>query len=564
MQIQKHVRLSRTFLQIALQLTQDPEAEHVLSSILEQTMDLTGADRGTVITESSIGRTIRRGARSEEPLVLQQDPYASVLQRGEIVVLSGQRSPSEGPLLGVPIVTGSSVLGAIFLERPADGPDFDDDDCDLLEAAAALGAVAIENFRALRTERKRAEFTESIRRVAGKVKTSLDAEEVLGTTVEELGRVASVHRCHIRLIESPGSSGLGPIEHEWTAEGIEPLAGEQEIQHPVGSLAAATRKSQWTDDVDSDPRFGGSSGRGLSLEEQGVRAVLAAPLEWADELLGVIVFQSCEPRRWSVEDRTLIEEAGREVAIAVQHARMYEEALDTVEELRELEQRRAEYISMVSHEIRSPMTVVAGIADILKKKRHRLPDDSVGELIASLEREATRLARLVSEVLDLERMDRGGMPLSLAIVDLVELVQEAVEDTGEGKRITFSCDCDAFVARLDKDKIKQVLINLLSNAVKFGGEDIAISVDVRTKDDRATISVTDRGPGIAPQDQERLFKRFSRLQPTVVKPGSGLGLYLSRLIVERHGGKIWVTSKLGEGTTFSFTLPADPPEDGTP
>ncbi|MFP5298086.1 MAG: sensor histidine kinase [Actinomycetota bacterium] len=237
------------------------------------------------------------------------------------------------------------------------------------------------------------------------------------------------------------------------------------------------------------------------------------------------------------------------------HALLYEEALRAVEDLRELEARRAEYISMVSHEIRSPITVIAGIADILQHKRDRLPAEAVDDLIGTLSREGGRLARMVSEVLDLERIDRGGMSVTKNEIDLAILAREAIDDTGEASRVIFERPPTPLVVEADRDKLKQVLINLISNAAKFAPERSPITITLEPADGEIDVGVRDEGPGISDEDKERLFKRFSRLDSTATKPGSGLGLYLSRLIIERHGGRIWVESELGAGTTFHFTLP---------
>ncbi len=578
--MEREVLVSRSFLEIAIQLTQDLDVDAVLEAIVGRAMELTGADYGAAVTldaDDAIERFLQKGLTPVEAAALPHPPEGRGLlgevlgNKRSIMVRRVDEHPASvgfpsahvpmDAFLGVPIAHKDALIGALYLTKRPDQPAFDHHDLDLVQAMAALAAVGISNARSIEKERQRADLLRMIRDISSKVTSLLDAEEVLSTTVEELGRAADVARCYIRMVEAPGVSALGPIEHEYNAPGITPLAGEPDTNFPVANLAAATRATQWSDDVTSDERLKASEidGNVSDLLRHGTRAVIATPLEWADELLGVIVFHSQAPRSWSEQDVTLIQAAAREVSSSVHNARMYEDALETVEELRELEQRRADYISMVSHEIRSPMTVVAGIADILGKKRHRMSDESLTELIASLEREAKRLARLVSEVLDLERIDRGGMSLVYGAVDLVELIEEAVEDTGESSRIEVHCGPGTAPVQIDRDKVKQVLINLISNAAKFSPDEATITIDLQRIEGAFRIGVQDRGPGISEEDRQRLFKRFSRLSPTQAKPGSGLGLYLSRLIVERHGGQIWVESEVGSGTTFYFTVPPSPP-----
>jgi signal transduction histidine kinase len=220
---------------------------------------------------------------------------------------------------------------------------------------------------------------------------------------------------------------------------------------------------------------------------------------------------------------------------------------------------RSDFVTMVSHELRSPMTVVAGIADILKKRQSALSSEQRDELIDTLGREARRLTRLVSEVLDLEALDQGSMELHLGQVDLASLAQEAVTDAGAAERTDIAVGRGNPTCTADSDRIKQVLLNLISNAVKFSGKDKPIKVTVSPEKDSVCISVQDNGPGIASEDQKKLFHRFARLETgTVRKPGSGLGLYLSKSIIDAHHGEIWIDSSPRKGATFSIRLKRKP------
>lgn len=577
MQTESKAHLSRSFLELALQLTQDLDIDTILVSIVERAMDLTGSRYGAAVTladDGSIERFLHRGLTPEQVAMLPHLPrgegllgavlkQASPLRVTELGVHPSSvgfpdRHVPMDAFLGVPIAHRGTLVGAIYLTKPPGQAPFSDTDEDLVTAMAALAAVGINNTRTLTRAHTRAGITDSIREIASSVKTSLEAEEVLSTTVEELGRAAGVSRCYIRMVEAPGVITLGPIEYEWDAPGVRPLAAEPDVQFPVAGLAARTRMTQWSDNVEDDPRLTGPGlwGRPLDLVQHDARSVLATPLERGDELLGVIVFHNREARHWTDDDITLIEGAAHEVATAIYHAYLYEEAMRTVEDLQELERRRADYIAMVSHEIRNPITVVAGIAEILQGKRNNLPDATIQDLLDSLQREANRLARLVSEVLDLERIDKGGMTLVLGPTNMVELARESVTDTGESSRTVVETDGDTQMMEGDRDKLKQVLVNLISNAAKFAPEASPITVTVRRQSAEVVVGVEDRGPGIPTRDQARLFQRFSRLDQTSGKPGSGLGLYLARLIVERHGGRIWVESEPGKGTTFFFAIPA--------
>ena len=439
-----------------------------------------------------------------------------------------------------------------------DQPPFTQDDEDFVKILASMAAVGIENARLLNAESERAERGSLLRAIASRVRRSLDVNEVLAATVQALGRAANVERCFIRLVEEPGKQWrLGSIAFEWDAPEIPALTADSDLQYPVTMLAAMTRATQWSEDITRDDRLRDpTSGIGATeLIRLGTTAILSTPLEWGDELLGVVTFHSQFPRKWTQSDIALIEAAAREVAIAIDHARRYREAVQTAEKLRELDQMRSDFVSMVSHELRSPMTVVAGIADILENRADRLAPDQSKELIETLGREARRLRRLVSEVLDLEMIDQGRMELHRSEVEIVDLIREAVSDAVEPHRTKVEATLEAATMSVDADRIKQVLINLISNAAKFSEPDQAIRVAIEGDDVACTISVIDTGIGIPEDQMGRLFQRFTRLDVERRIPGSGLGLYLSRQIVEQHGGKIWVESRLGEGSIFTFTLP---------
>lgn len=572
-------RLLATFLDTTLELTRDLEVDHVLLAVVERSMELTGADYGAAVTIDGEGRieTFQyQGLTPEQVALLPHLPEGRgllglVLETRETVRLEklDAHPASVGfpdnhvpmrAFLGVPLQNRGELVGALYLTKSPDKDPFDEADERFFETMGAIATVGITNARLFSAEKERAERGEIMSEISAKVRRSLDVSDVLNATVEALGKAAEVDRCFIRLVDS--SSGLGGIECEWHGSEVRALADVDEVKFPVSDLAMTTRSTQWTEDVMEDDRMRDPAitARPIDLVEQGIRAVIASPLHWGDDFLGVVVFHSRTPRKWSEGDVALIEAAAREVSIALNHARKFSQAVDTATRLRALDEMRSDFVAMVSHELRSPMTVVAGIADILKKRQSVLSDDQRNELVETLGREARRLTRLVSEVLDLEAIDQGGVELQLGEVDLASLAREAVTDAGAAERAELAVERGNAVVHADADRVKQVLLNLISNAVKFSGEGTLIKVTVSPEVTAVRISVADEGPGIAESDKEKLFQRFSRLDTgTERKPGSGLGLYLSRSIVEAHGGEIWVDSVVGEGTTFSFRIPRKTP-----
>jgi signal transduction histidine kinase len=305
-------------------------------------------------------------------------------------------------------------------------------------------------------------------------------------------------------------------------------------------------------DLSSHPSSIGFPNAHVAME-----AFLGVPMIVRDEIVGALYLTKTPGTPpFTTSDEQASGALASMAAVALHHAALSARAMETAETLKQLDELRSDFVAMVSHELRSPMTVVAGIAHILQWRRDQLSRTETDELLNSLERESGRLARLVSEFLDMEAIDQGQITLRKTVVDLVDLSCEAMIDAGYAQRTEIVGPVGDSVVSLDRDRIKQVLLNLITNAAKFSADGSPILVGVEPDDQEVVVSVTDRGPGIQPDEMNLLFERFSRLSTTVRRtPGSGIGLYVSRMIIELHGGRIWAESKPGEGATFSFALP---------
>ena len=566
-----HNEVLSSFLDIGVQLTQNLGIEQVLLTIVQRSMELTGARYGAALTvtpSGGIGKFLHRGMRPEDVAQLPHLPEG----RGLLGFVLSEKAPvrvddiSEHPasvgfpyshvpmraFLGVPLLHRDDLVGSLYLTKEPDQEPFSPDDEELVTALGTFAAVGILNSRLFDSEAERARRSTVLQNIASRARRSLDTSQVLAAAVEEMGRAAGVQRCFVRLGSEAGA--LGPIEHEWVAPAFPSLKGGPDRQYPITNLVAMTGMTEWTNDLENDPRFAESDTQ--PLIEARTTAVLAAPLTWGEELLGVVVFHSENPCNWTEADIELIEGAADEVATALHHAELYQRAVQTADELARLDEVRRDFMSMVSHELRSPMTVVAGISDLLQKRADEISAEDRHDLIDTLGREARRLTKLVSEVLDVESIDQGLVTLIPSELDLAQAVREAVKDTGCAARTELVVEPGDTRVVADRDRVKQVMINLLSNANKFSPDDQPIIVSVSPEVDSVCISVRDSGPGMTEEEVSRLFQRFTRIARTSgSKPGSGLGLYLSKALVEKHGGQIWVDTEPGAGTTFSFRLP---------
>jgi signal transduction histidine kinase len=252
--------------------------------------------------------------------------------------------------------------------------------------------------------------------------------------------------------------------------------------------------------------------------------------------------------------------------VAESAARALGEERREVERLRRVDLARSEYVAVAAHELRTPLAAVLGVLATLKSHGSALEDSVRDELIDGATVQTERLSRLVEELLTLSRIEDGVLPMSLVPAEAEELVTEAARASSTTARLTVEIDSDGSVV-CDVDAVIRVLTNLLDNARKYSPPGTPITLAVSHEQDRIRFTVRDAGPGIAADEREAIFERFRRGGTT--KPGSGLGLYISRGLVQAHGGELSVGPAPGEGSEFTFWLPRGAPGEravavGTP
>jgi signal transduction histidine kinase len=291
----------------------------------------------------------------------------------------------------------------------------------------------------------------------------------------------------------------------------------------------------------------------------GLRSELVAPLLLGARPIGMLTLSRVRPDAFSEDEIELVSLLGRLVATAVQNIRAYEAERRRVEELARLSQLRADFVSLVSHELRSPMAAVIGAARTLQDRWRMLSADQRESFLALIGDETSRLAELVGDVLDTSRIEAGTFSYRFEEVDLANLVDEAVEAAELAQQevaVVASVRGGLPAIRGDRARLRQVLGNLIENAVKYSPEGGEVRVSAAAGNGAVQIDVRDSGPGIPRDQQARIFEKFGRVDvPGASKPGTGLGLFIARSIAEAHGGSLDVTSGLEPGATFRLTLP---------
>ncbi len=291
----------------------------------------------------------------------------------------------------------------------------------------------------------------------------------------------------------------------------------------------------------------------------GLRSELVTPLLLGARTIGMLSVSRERVDAFSEDEVELIALLGRLVATAVQNIRAYEAERRRVEELAQLSQLRADFVSLVSHELRSPMAAVIGAARTLQDRWRMLTAEQRESFLALIGDETARLAELVGDVLDTSRIEAGTFSYRFEEVDLSRVVDEAIETAVLAQQevpVVASGHGALPAVRGDRTRLRQVLGNLIENAVKYSPEGGEVRVSAAAANGEVRIAVRDAGPGIPRDHQTRIFEKFGRVDvPGASKPGTGLGLFIARSIAEAHGGSLDVSSGAEPGSTFTLTLP---------
>ena len=306
---------------------------------------------------------------------------------------------------------------------------------------------------------------------------------------------------------------------------------------------------------DADTVFANSGG---FLGGEGGEEVLA-PLALGDGVLGTLTVARDGGPAFTSEEVEMVMLLANQVAVAVENIRVYEAERSALNELRRLSALRADFVSMVSHELRAPMASVIGCAQTLNRRWRELTQEQRESFLGLIESETSRLADLVGDVLDTSRIEAGTFPYAFDAVNVEELVREtaAVVSLGQDEvRVTTRMPPTLPPVQGDRERLRQLLWNLLTNAVKYTVTGDEVEVAAVNEDGVVAVSVRDHGPGIPVESQRLIFEKFGRVsQGGGSKPGAGLGLFIARSIAEAHGGTLDVESEAGSGAKFTVRLP---------
>ncbi|MEW6649090.1 MAG: GAF domain-containing protein [Chloroflexota bacterium] len=458
-------------------------------------------------------------------------------------------------LLVVPLIVKDSLLGVIEVVNRKDGSNFNLDDQELLSAFASQAAVAIENARlyTLTDQALRAKVEELsvMQRIDRELNTSLDVSRAMTITLDwamrqsgaEAGLVGVVLAEGIRLVASQGYD--------------DELTQFEQTTIPAGRIGLQT-----VIETRRVVRFYPNPAQAGLL--RGVNSQVFIPIQREQTVIGLLLLESRQVEVCSDDALQFLQRLGDHAAIAIANAQLYSavEAANVA---------KSEFVSFVAHELKNPMTSIKGYTELLAAKAVGAVNDAQANFLAVIRSNIDRMNTLVSDLNDLSKIEAGRMRLDYAPLRLKEIVEEVERSTrrqieDKGQTLTVSLPADLPLLWADRVRLVQVLVNLVNNAHKYTEASGRINVgairsanewDEKGPAEVVHVWVQDTGLGIAPEDQPKIFQKFFRSEDPRAResPGTGLGLNITRSLVEMQGGQIWFESEFRRGTTFHFTIP---------
>jgi signal transduction histidine kinase len=520
-------------------ISREPDMDHAVMDILEMAVALLDAENGSVmlLVEDEPDTLRIAYAKGLPPEVVEcvrvrlgegisghvaQTGLPVRMRRGEQHTLSSLPDTRWSTAVCVPLRVRDHVVGVLNLRDDTRGTEFSDDDVELAMTFASQAALAIENNRLIGKLTRRvedvqeevAEIHDDLARVRERLQNIVHSIPSPVLVTNGQGRVTHVNRAAVEVLRlSPGLVLMRPLEGAL----VESEVGE--------ALLAAVEKAR----------------EGRPAEGEVPEVAIGRPVR----------------RNYQVHVAAVSSERGEAGEVIV---------LADVTELRELSDLKTEVVSITTHELKTPLTAIVGFARTLQDRGSGVDDTTRGEYLGIILDQAIRLNNLIVNLLDLSKLD-SGRALDLRVLDtsVGEMLRSAARGVEASCMLgthTFDVEVaeDALEARLDRDKIEQVVVNFLTNSVKYADPGV-VRVVASREGDELCVSVIDHGRGIAPEEVPHVFERFRRVGDGDHRKqaGHGLGLYLCRAFIESHGGRIGVDSVVGEGSRFFFRVPIGGP-----
>jgi PAS domain S-box-containing protein len=463
-------------------------------------------------------------------------------------------------------VPGGEVIGTLAVADDPQHP-ISSEDQTFIQQISEQVALALESARlfeqtqgALSEAARKASELETVAEVSATTSTALDPDKLLQSVVDLTKDRFDLYHAHIYLADDKWqvlliAAGAGEVGRRMVAdEHTIPMDAEKSLV----ARAVRERQAVIVNDVRSSPDFLANP----LLPE--TRSEMAVPMIVGDTVLGVFDVQSDRVDGFTKEDASIYTTLASQVAVALQNARLYEKQAATVAQLRELDSLKSSFLANMSHELRTPLNSILGFADVMLEELDGPLTELMDNDLRLIQKNGQHLLHLINDVLDMAKIDAGRMNLHPEQFNLQELIEDVFSITSslaneKSLALTIEEDSNPDVEIFaDRTRIQQVMINLVNNAIKFTPAG-SVTIHVAHQDEKVNIRVSDTGIGIPANHLDRIFQEFAQVDTSTTRKagGTGLGLPISRRLIEMHGGRLWAESSgmPGEGSTFHIELP---------
>jgi len=463
--------------------------------------------------------------------------------------------PLEKSMVMVPLLVGTQVRGLIQLMNSEREHAFSDSDVRLLQTLASSMSVALENARLFDETQRRTRETAALAEVGRDISSTLELATVMDRIARHAMELLHADNSTIFLPEADGGTyraivAIGDVAEQIKVTEIHVGTGI------IGSILQAGR-AEFVNDTEADPRTIQIPDTPRRKDER----LMVAPLLAGGTVKGAMAVWRRGGRVFDDAELQFLTGLSLQATVAIENARLFQEAREARGQAEAANQAKSEFLANMSHELRTPLNAIIGFSEVLSERMFGEINDKQAEYLSDILESGRHLLSLINDILDLSKIEAGRMELEPSDFDLPRAIENTltlVRERVQRRGIALGHTVDKRLGMIhgDERKVRQVLLNLLSNALKFTPEGGRIDVQAALRDGVAEVSITDTGVGISPEDQEAIFEEFRQVGTAAKKvEGTGLGLAISRKFVELHGGTIRVTSQLGKGSTFIFTLP---------
>ncbi len=420
---------------------------------------------------------------------------------------------------------------------------------------------AVQRHRAEETLKERNRELLALRTISETILASLDLQPALEKILEQAMLIGAFDLGNIRLLDGSGEMLDMVVTRGYRNPGN--VLGHRRVSRSL-QFAQSTHFGEL---IFRQPCIEEHvhACKGLrTFKKEGIESFIQVPVRAEGEVLGIIQLGSRSPRAFKREEVNLFETIGNQMGIAIQRSRLYQETKRQAAELEKANQLQADFVAMIAHDLRSPLMNIGGAAEVMMKGMFGSVNDEQERWLGKILANSHSLVNLVSDFLDVAKLEAGYIQLSLEPMDLRELIDRSLDNflfLAQKKQISLTKSVPEFVPLVqgDRQRLEQVINNLMSNAINFTYAEGQIELGVaRADDSQVKIWVKDSGVGIAPGEMTKLFEKYRQCSNITESghKGTGLGLVICKMVVQAHGGKIWVESEEGKGSLFSFTLPA--------